>query len=149
MIGTPQAKSWNEQAVASPSDNSSAISGGNGVNNDSKYLEAEALLTFYQNLTENYLSKENTDSLNRDSIIRWFTILTFMQLFFINIIIIVALTSMRDYMDIIFDFLKYFVGATFIELLGGLLIIVNWLFNHNVFKLINSISDILSNKSKS
>ena len=28
------------------------------------------------------------------------------------------------------DFLKYFIGATFIELLGGLLIIVKFVFSH-------------------
>ena len=33
-------------------------------------------------------------------------------------------------MTMLLDFLKYFIGATFVELLGGLFIIVKFVFSH-------------------
>lgn len=63
---------------------------------------------------------------------RW---ITAVQLIIVNVLIFFAVFESKN-MVALLDFLKYFVGATFLELLGGLLIIVNFVFSHETSDMI-------------
>lgn len=107
-------------------------------NIDYEALEAEARLKFYQDLTTRFLDEQTINSEYRDMLIKWFTIIIAFQVILIDVIVIAALHS--PYIKVIFDFLNVFISATVVELLGGLFIIVHYVYNHNVYSLLETIS---------
>lgn len=76
----------------------------------------------------------------------WFAIVTILQFLVINIIVIVALFFEQNKMDAVFKFSKFFIGATFAELLSGLFIIIKFVFNKDVVSLLSDISEKIWNK---
>lgn len=85
---------------------------------------------FINKLSETFIKEQEKNAKHRSDLLDWFTKVTRGQLIFINFMIAITVFFLRDYFEVTFDFLKFLVGATFLELLGGLLIIVNFVCTH-------------------
>lgn len=104
-------------------------------------LEAEARLKLYTELSNGFLGEQEQNIEYKNILTHWFLSLTAFEIIVINIIVIYALSSSQAIMETIFNFLNVFIGATFVELLGGLFIIVRYAFNHNSFKLLDKLNE--------
>lgn len=71
---------------------------------------------------------------------KWFAWITGSQLFVINALIVIAVFWKSEMVNIILDFLRFFIGATFLELLGGLIIIVKFAFSHETYDMLKHLT---------
>ena len=85
---------------------------------------------FFEKLSNKFVEQQEQIVKFRSTITVWFAIITALQLLVINILIFFAIFKSQEIMPMLLDFLKYFGGATFVELLGGLFIIVKFVFSH-------------------
>ena len=85
---------------------------------------------FFEKLSNKFVEQQDQIMNFRSTIGIWFASITALQLLVINVLIFFAIFMGQEIMSLLLDFLKYFIGATFIELLGGLLIIVKFVFSH-------------------
>ncbi len=86
------------------------------------------ITTFFNKLSDRFVDQQDQITDHRGIITKWFAIITAMQLLVINVLVFFAIFNSNT--NVILDFMKYFVGATFLELLGGLFIIVKFVFGH-------------------
>ena len=91
---------------------------------------------FFGKLLSNFIAQQNQTIRLRAIITKWFAFITALQLLVVNVLIFFAIYANQEVMPMLLDFLKYFVGATFVELLGGLIIIVKFIFNHETSDMI-------------
>ncbi len=103
---------------------------------------------FFEDLSEQFVKQQAQISKFRSAITRWFACITAMQLVIINILVFIAIAMDRSVMSTLLEFLEYFIGATFIELLGGLFIIVKFVFSHEASDMLKHLTykDPKSNK---
>ena len=85
---------------------------------------------FFEKLSNKFVEQQDQIIKFRSTITIWFAVITALQLLVINVLIFFAIFKSQEIMPMLLDFLKYFVGATFVELLGGLFIIVKFVFSH-------------------
>lgn len=93
------------------------------------------------NINENIIQREESQKLRlRDKLTKTVSKFIWIQLIFFNLvvlIIVLAVTSKFEYFKIInnelatllFDFLKYYISATIVELLGMLVFILHYVFS--------------------
>lgn len=131
----------------SPSNNSNGLSSRIGVISWNKVTEAKEpikkdlrkeninaindsgeKISFFQQLSQRFVEQQDQITAHRRIITKWFATITAMQLAIINVLVFFAIFNSN--LAVILDFMKYFVGATFLELLGGLFIIVKFVFGH-------------------
>lgn len=86
-------------------------------------------------LGQKFLNEQDMIARYREPILKWFLNAAGVQLAIVNVLLLICLFGFRDQLDIILDFFKYFISFTFVEVLGGLLIIINFLFNNNLYNL--------------
>ncbi len=86
--------------------------------------------TFYEKLSKQFVEQQEQVKDFRKILLWWFAVITILQLIAINVVIMISIFAQLDPFNSIVDFMKFFVGATFVELLGGLIIIVKFVFNH-------------------
>ena len=84
--------------------------------------------SFFEQLAQRFVKQQDQITHHRGIITIWFALITAMQLLIINVLVFFAIFNSNA--NVILDFMKYFVGATFLELLGGLFIIVKFVFGH-------------------
>lgn len=85
---------------------------------------------FFEKLSNKFVEQQEQIVKFRSNITIWFAVITASQLIVINVLIFFAIFKSPEIMTMLLDFLKYFIGATFVELLGGLFIIVKFVFSH-------------------
>lgn len=84
----------------------------------------------YGNLSEQFVNQQGQITTHRSTLTTWFAWITAIQLVVINALIFITVFGDKQILPTLLDFLKFFVSATFIELLGGLFIIVRFVFSH-------------------
>lgn len=94
---------------------------------------------FLEDLLDRFVNQQDQISKYRSTLTKWFAWITAIQLIIVNVLIFIAIFGSKD-MIALLDFLKYFVGATFLELLGGLLIIVKYVFSHETSEMIKHLT---------
>ena len=94
---------------------------------------------FLKQLLDRFVKQQDQISTYRSTLTKWFAWITAIQLIIVNVLIFFAVFGPQD-MVALLDFLKYFVGATFLELLGGLLIIVKFVFSHETSDMIKHLT---------
>lgn len=115
--------SWNKvSGVKEP------IKRDSGKENVNAITESKKEPSFFEQLAQRFVKQQDQITHHRGIITIWFAAITAMQLLVINVLVFFAI--FKSNANIILDFMKYFVGATFLELLGGLFIIVKFVFGH-------------------
>ena len=97
---------------------------------------------FFEKLSNKFVEQQEQIVKFRSTITVWFAIITALQLLVINVLIFFAIFKSQEIMPMLLDFLKYFVGATFVELLGGLFIIVKFVFSHETSDMLKHLTYI-------
>ena len=95
---------------------------------------------FFDTLSEQFLEQQAQIKSFRSKLTGWFTAVTVIQLVTINVLIFFIFFGDKYMLDAWLDFLKYLVGATFVELLGGLLIIVRFVFSRETFDMLKHLT---------
>lgn len=103
---------------------------------------------FYKDLAERFVQQQAQVINHRSSLLKWFAWITAMQLLAINVLIFLCVYANEQVLEILLDFMKFFVGATFLELMGGLLIIVNYVFGHEAYDMLKHLSHVDPSKEK-
>lgn len=114
--------SWNSIIGSNKLDKKETNKESNAVYKDTDISE------FFNKLSDRFVVQQDQITNHRGIITKWFAVITAMQLLVINVLVFFAIFNSNA--NIILDFMKYFVGATFLELLGGLFIIVKFVFGH-------------------
>lgn len=110
-----------------------------------KTIDIKDTNEFFENLNRLTLSAEVQKQEFKKKILQLVSILTCIQLVFFNLIVafvIVAFTTKISWIKslkvdaivAILDFLKYYIGATVVELLGMLLFIIGYVFSDSKLK---------------
>lgn len=102
---------------------------------------------FLNSITQRFLEEQDLIGKHREPILKWFLNAASVQLAIVNVLLIICLVCFKEQLAVILDFFKYFIASTFIEILGGLLIIVRFLFNDNLYNIVHKIFD-KSHKNK-
>lgn len=98
-------------------------------------------------LTESFTAQQTEIINHRKTLLIWFAWITAIQLVCINALIFICIFSNRilankEILDAFLNFLKYFIGATFLELMGGLLIIVKYVFSREAFDMLKHLTRV-------
>ena len=94
---------------------------------------------FLNQLNKRFINQQDQIAKYRTILTVWFVCVTVAQLIVADVLIFIAIFVVKEMVELL-DFLKYFVGATFVELLGGLLIIVKFVFSHETFDMIKHLT---------
>lgn len=143
----PSTVSWNDLAAGLTLSPKNSLTPDRDVM-DFDYMEATARLKFYSQLSEHFINEQRGILHYKEKILKWFCITITLQLIAINFILIGVLLNLQMYLRVILDFMKYFIAGTFVELLGGLFIIIKWVYNENVYSLLDRISRLMWKESK-
>lgn len=143
--GTTTTKGYSNNSSAQPKESTEQQNSSNG-NKSIKWNQAHKKIEpiekpdrtsapsktddFFQKLSNKFVEQQDQIIQFRSNITIWFAVITALQLLVINVLIFFAIFKSQEIMPMLLDFLKYFVGATFVELLGGLFIIVKFVFSH-------------------
>lgn len=95
---------------------------------------------FFEKLVENFVKQQDQVVNHRNQLLKWFAWITASQLIVINVLIFICILGNEQIISTTLSFMKFFVGATFLELLGGLLIIVNYVFSHETFDMLKHLT---------
>ena len=125
--------SWNA-VNAVVDDQKAQIKGKDGKN------EEESEFKFFEELSKRFVEQQDQVIDQRKHLLIWFAWITATQLLVINVLIFFCIFGNKEILDITLGFMKFFVGATFLELLGGLLIIVKFVFSHETFDMLKHLT---------
>ncbi len=95
---------------------------------------------FFEELSKRFVKQQDQVIGQRKHLLIWFAWITATQLLVINVLIFICVFGNKEILDITLSFMKFFVGATFLELLGGLLIIVKFVFSHETFDMLKHLT---------
>lgn len=101
----------------------------------------------FKDLADAFTSQQTAIISHRKTLLIWFICITAMQLFVINVLIFICVFSNKILGDIallnaVLEFIKFFVGATFLELMGGLLIIVKFVFSREAYDMLKHLTHV-------
>lgn len=97
---------------------------------DTNRKAENAKFEFFDELSQRFVEQQDQVIKHRKRLLKWFAWITASQLLIINVLIFICIFGNEQIIDQTLSFMKFFVGATFLELLGGLLIIVKFVFSH-------------------
>ncbi len=95
---------------------------------------------FFEKLADEFVKQQDQVVNHRNQLLKWFAWITASQLIVINILIFICILGNKQIINTTLSFMKYFIGATFLELLGGLLIIVKYVFSHETFDMLKHLT---------
>lgn len=95
---------------------------------------------FYEELSKRFVEQQDQVISQRKHLLIWFAWITASQLLVINVLIFICIFGNQESLNVTLSFMKFFVGATFLELLGGLLIIVKFVFSHETFDMLKHLT---------
>lgn len=104
--------------------------------------EQEPKDKFFADLSKRFVTQQDQIIAHRKSLLRWFAWITASQLVVINVLIFICIFGSSQALNILLSFLKFFVGATFLELLGGLLIIVKFVFSRETYDMLTHLTHV-------
>lgn len=104
--------------------------------NDSDGTKNDKLL---DDLSSSFIEQQNSNANLRKSLTIWFILTTAIQLIVIDVIIFLGIFNFIESVAL-FDFLRFFISATFIELLGGLIIIVKFVFKDAIYDMLKHLT---------
>lgn len=127
-------KNWNNINIEIKKQKSSTKS------KESKGKSKNSEEDFFEKLAENFVKQQDQVVNHRNQLLKWFAWITASQLIIINVLIFICILGNEQIISTTLSFMKFFVGATFLELLGGLLIIVNYVFSHETFDMLKHLT---------
>ncbi len=107
-------------------------------NKDEKEKKPE--FKFFEELSKRFVDQQDQIIEHRKRLLKWFAWITASQLIVINVLIFICIFGNKEILDVTLSFMKFFVGATFLELLGGLLIIVKFVFSHETYDMLKHLT---------
>ena len=103
---------------------------------------------FFEKLAERFVKQQDQVIKHRNRLLKWFAWITASQLVVINVLIFICILGNEQIISTTLSFMKFFVGATFLELLGGLLIIVKYVFSHETFDMLKHLTYVEPSSKK-
>lgn len=103
---------------------------------------------FFGKLAESFVKQQDQVINHRNRLLKWFAWITASQLVIINVLIFICILGNEQIISTTLSFMKFFVGATFLELLGGLLIIVKYVFSHETFDMLKHLTYVEPSSKK-
>ena len=107
---------------------------------DGKGEEKDPEFKFFDELSKRFVDQQDQIIKHRKHLLIWFAWITASQLLVINVLIFICIFGNKEVLDLALSFMKFFVGATFLELLGGLLIIVKFVFSHETYDMLKHLT---------
>lgn len=140
-VTTPPRKNWN---TASNKVRGQKEPTAENPDSDDNGQSIEDLI---KKLTKSFTDQQNAIIAHRRTLLIWFACITAMQLITINVLIFICVLSKRilgdtEILSAVLDFIKYFIGATFLELMGGLLIIVKYVFSREAYDMLKHLTRV-------
>lgn len=137
----PPIKNWNK-ANRKMSDQKEPT-----ADNPSDEHRDQSIEELIKKLAKSFSAQQDAVVNHRKTLLTWFAWITAIQLLVINILILICMLSgkiLGDYqiLDAVLDFIKFFVGATFLELMGGLLIIVKYVFSREAYDMLKHLTRV-------
>lgn len=96
----------------------------------------------FKALSEEFVQEQEELQTHRGRLINWFTLITVVQLLIVNVLVFIAIFGRQESTQMILNFMSYFVGATFVELIGGLYIIVKYVFSHSTSDMLKHLTPV-------
>ena len=135
-------KSWNNINIGIKKQKTSIKS------KESKGKSENSEEDFFKKLAESFVDQQNQVINHRNRLLKWFAWITASQLVIINVLIFICILGNEQIISTALSFMKFFVGATFLELLGGLLIIVKYVFSHETFDMLKHLTYVEPSSKK-
>ena len=115
--------------------------------NSDKETNDQSIEELIKKLTASFTSQQTAIINHRKTLLTWFAWITAIQLASINVLIFICIFSDKiladkQILDAFSRFIKYFIGATFLELMGGLLIIVKYVFSREAFDMLKHLTRV-------
>lgn len=115
--------------------------------NSIKETSDQSIEDLIKKLTESFTAQQTEIINHRKTLLTWFAWITAIQLVSINVLIFICILgdnilADKQILDAFLGFLKYFIGATFLELMGGLLIIVKYVFSREAFDMLKHLTRV-------
>lgn len=135
-------KSWNNINIGIKKQKTSIKS------KESKGKSENSEEDFFEKLAESFVKQQDQVINHRNRLLKWFAWITASQLVIINVLIFICILGNEQIISTTLSFMKFFVGATFLELLGGLLIIVKYVFSHETFDMLKHLTYVEPSSKK-
>lgn len=103
--------------------------------------------SLFKALSDEFVNEQEKLQTHRERLIQWFTIITVVQLVVVNVLVFFAFFGRQETIQTVLTFMSCFVGATFVELIGGLYIIVRYVFSHTTSDMLKHLTPVNINNS--
>lgn len=142
-VAPPPRKNWNAAAASSKVRSKKEPTAENPDGDDN----GQSIEDLIKKLTKSFTDQQDAITSHRRTLLIWFACITAMQLITINVLIFICVLGKRilgdaEILNAILEFIKYFIGATFLELMGGLLIIVKYVFSREAYDMLKHLTRV-------
>lgn len=115
--------------------------------NSGKETNDQSIEDLIKKLTASFTAQQTAIINHRKTLLTWFAWITAIQLASTNVLIFICIFSDKiladkQILDAFLGFIRYFIGATFLELMGGLLIIVKYVFSREAFDMLKHLTRV-------